>query len=156
MEYPESGSNLHWFILRQHGRDVLQMLRKLERTVDKLARWKNHLIFNIRCVKCNFTPKTLKLHSPVNGLKASRILKKTERRLLNIRIAQCTFTIRKLKDERTKIEEELYGKVGDASEKLQQHIEAIYKWKFEETKTSQKKKFEKLRETHQQEIIATE
>ena len=112
MDYPESGSNIHCFILRQHGRDVLQQLRKLEKIVDKLARWRNHLIFNIRCRKSNITPKTLQLKSPINGEKARDILHRAEQRLLNIRIAQCTFRIRKLSEERNNLEEELYLKVG--------------------------------------------
>ena len=36
-------------VLRQHGREVLKLLRSVEKTVRKIARWENHTQFNIRC-----------------------------------------------------------------------------------------------------------
>ena len=46
-------NNIHAFIYRQHGREVLSGLRKLEKVVTKLEAWQNHRHFNIRCVHSN-------------------------------------------------------------------------------------------------------
>ena len=146
MDYPESGTNIHCFILRQHGRDVLHLLRKLEKVVDKLARWRNHLIFNIRCRRTNITPKTLQIKSPINGEKAKDVLHRTEQKLLNIRISQCTFTIRKLCDEKTKLEEDLYQKVGNNWITLQSYIQSAYERKFNSVKDAQRQKFTRMKE----------
>ena len=48
-------------ILRQHGREVLKIVRKGEKALGNLARWQNHKHFNIRCRIDNVIPNSLKL-----------------------------------------------------------------------------------------------
>ena len=43
----EQENNVFDSILRQHGREVLKIVRKWEKTLGKLARRQNHKHFNI-------------------------------------------------------------------------------------------------------------
>ena len=98
----EYNNNFHAVILRQHRREVLKNLRAAENIIEKLARWKNHRIFNIRCLRAGIMPRSIQLSSVVKGTKAETTLHKVERTLLDIRIRQCTFTIPKLEQDLVK------------------------------------------------------
>ena len=100
----ESSNNFQAVILRQHGRNVLRNLQAAENTVVKIAKWTNHRIFNIRCVRTDIIPNSLKIGSVVRGTNAAIVLRKAEKRLLDIRVRQCSFTIAKLEEEYAKRE----------------------------------------------------
>ncbi len=100
----ESSNNFQAVILRQHGRDVLRNLRAAENTAVKIAKWTNHRIFNIRCIQADIVPNSLKLGSVVRETNATIVLRKAEKRLLEIRVKQCSFTIAKLEEEYAKRE----------------------------------------------------
>lgn len=102
MNSQETGLALHSRIIRQHEREVVKTLRGLEIVTMKVACWKNHRYFNTRCLHDNVIPnaKSLQLKSTVKKIKASIILRKAEKKLLNIRISQCHFTVNKLLDEK--------------------------------------------------------
>ena len=95
----DSENNIHAVILRQHGREVLKNLPAAENTSLKIANWSNHRIFNIRCLRAGITPSSIKLNSPIRGVKAETILRKAEKRLLDLRVRHCSYTIAKLKDD---------------------------------------------------------
>ena len=97
-------SNFQAVILRQHGRDVLRTLRAAENTAVKIAKWTNHRIFNIRCIRADIVPNSIKLTSLVKGTNTAIVLRKAEKRLLDIRVRQCSFTIAKLEEEYAKRE----------------------------------------------------
>ena len=138
-------SNLHSKLYRQHGREVVVGLRRLEKTERKLARWINHRHFNIRCARSDVMPNNIRLKSSVRGETSDKILRKTERKLLEVRIRQCTYTIDKLKGERSearsKLESYLPAPLWTEVEMFTEHA---HRQTFEETKTKQRGKFEKL------------
>jgi hypothetical protein len=70
-------------------------LRKLR----KIANYRNHLRFNIRCLHNNLTPKSLHLSSPTKGHKANSTLRKAEKSLINERVRQTYFTLKILNDK---------------------------------------------------------
>ena len=88
--------NLHRRILQEFGQDSLALFRELEKTSKALARYANHLRFTLRCLSEGLTPVSLKLRSPINSISANRIIRNTERKLLNERVRQVNFTIDKL------------------------------------------------------------
>ena len=100
----ESSNNFQAVILRQHGRDVLRNLRAAENTAVKIAKWTNHRIFNIRYIRADIIPNSHKLGPVVRGTNAAIVLRKAEKRLLEIRVKQCSFTIAKLEEEYAKRE----------------------------------------------------
>ena len=65
---------------------------------------------------------------------------------MNIRIAQCTFTIRKLSEERNNLEEELYLKVDNNKNALQKHIQTYYNHIFNSVKDTQRRKFNRMKD----------
>ena len=61
-------------ILRQHGCEVLKIVRKGEKTLGKLTRWQNHKHFNIRCRIDNIIPNSLKLRTYMKGVNDHHII----------------------------------------------------------------------------------
>ena len=132
-------------IIRQHEREVVKMLRGLEKTTRKLACWKNHRHFNTRCLHDNVIPKSLHIRSTVKGIKASTILRKAEKKLLNIRISQCHFTVNKLQDEKELLEANLRTKLTETEmEEVTAFIEHAHETTFRETRERQQRKYDQL------------
>jgi hypothetical protein len=141
----EPNISLHAAILRQHGRDVLKTLRKVENISMKIARWTNHRIFNIRCAKVDIVPRSIKLKSAVTGTKADQIIHKTERQLLDIRIRNCSFTVSKLQDDLQNLESVLFSAIEETKHpEVKQHILRMRTNEFENVKDKQRDKFAKL------------
>ncbi|XP_072036219.1 uncharacterized protein [Amphiura filiformis] len=95
--------NIHQFVNNKFGRDCLQQVRTYEKTARKIATWRNHLRFNLRCLHEEITPRSIKLKSNVSGHRANKILQHAERKLLNERVRQVNFTIDVLKDKQDHI-----------------------------------------------------
>ena len=112
----------------------MKTLRVLEKTTRKVACWKNHCHFNTRCLHDNIIPKSLQLRSAVKGIKASTILREAEKKLLNIRISQCHFTVKKLQDEKELLEANLNTKLTETEmEEVTAFIEHAHETTFQET-----------------------
>ena len=119
----------------------------LEKTANKIARWKNHRHFNVRCVHSNVTPNSIRLKSNIKGTTAQKILKQAEKKLTNLRISQCSFTINKLEDRKKEIEDELFKKLSAKDrEEVQSFVLEAQAYTFESTKTRQRQKFDQLME----------
>ena len=52
-------------IVQKFGEDTFDLTRKYDRTCSKLARFKNHSIFNLRCKKLRVIPPSLRVSCPV-------------------------------------------------------------------------------------------
>ena len=111
MDTQDSSKSLHYKLLSQHGREVIVIFRKAERTGNKLANWRNHRMFNLRCLHKDVIPVSVKLVSNVRGTEARKILCKAEKRLLEVRIRHCNFTIAKLKAAYDSLTSDLYSRV---------------------------------------------
>ena len=156
MDNQKSGTNIHSLIWRQHGRDVIKRLRKLEKISEKLARWRNHRHYNIRCVHSNVTPKCFHLKSPVKGDSANRLLRRTEKKLLQIAIFQCNYTIVKLEEEKQSILIEIARQTSPSvKDAILKHIDDIYEREFTDTKDKQLEKFKQLTSKVQQDTTHT-
>ena len=101
--------NLHRRILEEVGRKGLGSLRELEQTTVKLAGYRNHLRFNLRCLSEGLTPVSLRIKCPIPSPSAQDLIRKTETKLLNFRVRQCNFIIEKLEGnllrQRTELEQ---------------------------------------------------
>ena len=93
--------SIRFWIISQHGRDVLKIAQKLEEVAKNLGAWQNHRHFNLRCLHSNITPRSLLLVSDVKGNAAEKILTRAQKQLLNVRIRQCDFTVKKLTQDQT-------------------------------------------------------
>jgi hypothetical protein len=126
-------------------RDVLKAVRKLENIEKKIARWKNHRLFNIRCLRVDIIPASIRLDSTVRGRNADKIIHNTERKLLNERIKICEFTIKKLSGEKAAIVLQITTVVStNTMAEVEVHIAQAQKAEFDNTKTRQRRKFDSL------------
>ena len=80
---PNRKRNLHQYIRQEYRQDHVKILRKLERIEKKMVDFKNHRRFLLRCLDNNIIPVSLKLRSNIKTPKAKKVIKKTERALLN-------------------------------------------------------------------------
>ncbi|XP_050957575.1 uncharacterized protein LOC127158535, partial [Labeo rohita] len=132
-------------IAEQFGEDSLKVLREYEKTARKVADYRNHVRFHLRCRRYGITPKSLRLRSSLKGHKATDILHRAQKQLLNERIRQVHFTLEVLKQENkllhqklaTKLPEEILYKVTD----FVQHAQLAQHTK---SKERQIKKFDSL------------
>ena len=136
---------------RQHGREVVKGLRELEKTANKIARWKNHRHFNVRSVHNNVTPNSLRLKTSVKGITAQKIIKQAEKKLTNLRISQCSFTIDKLQDKKDELEINLFKHLSqEERQEVETFVARAQSYTFETTKTKQREKFNRLLEKNSQ------
>ena len=112
----------------------------------KLARWTNHRIFNIRCIRAGITPKCLSIHSPIKGSKARTILDKAEKKLLELRVRDCSYNIKKFQGERDQIRKSLSDAIVDpvTRQRTFQHLERMRTAIFDSVKYKQQEKFDRL------------
>ncbi|XP_060756880.1 uncharacterized protein LOC132867932 [Neoarius graeffei] len=137
--------NLHRHVSTHFGMRTLRLVREYEKCSRKLADYRNHLRFNLRCRQSNIIPTSLRLFSTVKGHRAEIILQKAQKRLLKERVRQVHFTIDALQNKtKLRFEEltallpsEVLERVSDLTEKAQlsQHTKG---------KERQMHKFQKL------------
>ena len=137
-------------VIRQHGREVLNMLRKTEKTVRKIARWVNRKVYNVRCRKMALVPPSVRLTSNIVGIRANKILSRAEHQLLDVRIRQCDYTIKKLTEEKVNLISKLDGIL---SPQLQAEVKALllsaHAHTYESTKMAHRARIERLIQKHQ-------
>ena len=85
--------NLHYSIRREFGLENVAILRKWEQLEKKIADFKNHRRFTLRCLSQKITPNSLKLKSNIKTSKGKRILERAERQLANERVRSINNTI---------------------------------------------------------------
>ena len=145
MDLPGTKNNLFSIVLRQHGRDVLKTLRNLENTVRKLARWKNHRTFNIRCAKAKITPTSIRLATNIPGVKAAKVLTRAEGQLLDIRIRQSKYTINQLEKKEAELKTSIFSIVSaNTQSEIKKLLDRAFTTVSDETRTRQQQKFTRL------------
>ena len=70
----------------QFGQESVHQLRQLEHRQKKIARYRNHIVFDLRCRDESVTPPSLSLHVPVPSARAREITRKAEKQLLRERL----------------------------------------------------------------------
>jgi len=78
--------NLFNTIRSEYGQNVVKQVRGLENTQKKLFRYRNHLVFALRCRDESITPPSLKLCCLIRTENARRVITKTEKSLVKVRI----------------------------------------------------------------------
>ena len=97
---PNRKRSIHQYIRQEYGQENVKIFRKLERTEKKMADFKNHRRFLLRCLDNNIITVSLKVKSSLKTPKAIKIIRKTERALLNERIRTINNTIEMLEHEK--------------------------------------------------------
>ncbi|XP_072033196.1 uncharacterized protein [Amphiura filiformis] len=141
--------NFHANIRTDYGKDCLDNIRHLEKTGQKIARYRNHLRFSLHCKHQNITPVSLRLSSTVKGRKADNILRRAERALLNVRVGQIVNKINNLNQEKDRLESVIYSASelpSNVTAEIKTRTERSQVKEHELSKTRQKNKFSRLLE----------
>ena len=127
----------------------MEEVRSWEGKEHKLARYKCHLHFNLRCLSENIVPKGIKPNlKQFNSKSEKQILCKTHRSILNCQIRYCNKIIKDLKSPINKIQDKI--KANSTNKDFKDITNQITKTEervFKTTKTHQIKKVNFLKRT---------
>ena len=85
--------NLHNLIETEFRRESVTLLREWEKHVKKLADFKNHRRFTLRCLSQKITPVSLKLKRNIKTDRGLKIIQRAEKQLMDERVRQINNTI---------------------------------------------------------------
>ena len=109
-----------------------------------MARYRNHLRFNLHCKHHDVTPVSLKLRTTITGKKVDNILKKTEKQLLNVRIGQTVKKLKDLEERSAEYDRQVFSQIPDKHEEVIAHITSAQKKEHQISKQRQQNKFKRL------------
>ena len=101
--YTNKDSNLISDLRTRYGEESVRLLRKWEITVKKMADFRNHRRFMLKCIKASITPVSCKIKNPLQT-KTKRsydIIHKAEKQLLYERIRNINSTLDMLENNRS-------------------------------------------------------
>ena len=144
MELPQK-LNLHKRLKLEHSHMTLKRVREWEKLERLCARFHNHLHFTIHCKHRNITPVSLHIKSSMKGEMAKKIILRTQKSLMNVRIGEINFKIRTLKALIADINEELFIQLPrDTYMEVVNWVRHVHKEEWTKCWTRQQQKFEKL------------
>ncbi|XP_072027782.1 uncharacterized protein [Amphiura filiformis] len=137
--------SIHSVIRKEYGKDCLKLTKDFEKTSRKVANYRNHLRFSLRCLHADVIPRSARLQSTIKGSRVEKILHNTERKLLNERIRQINYTINKLNTKKEEISGELETQLPlETYKRVQEFTAHAQLSQHEKTKTRQVAKFGRL------------
>ena len=141
--------NLFNNLSRRYGQSCIEEVRSWEGKEHKLARYKCHLHFNLRCLSENIVPKGVKLNLKQFQSKTEKeILCKTHISIINCRVRHCNNIIKDLKSQITQIQDKIKGIMSSIDfNNITKQITKTKERVFTTTKTHQIKKFNFLKKT---------
>ena len=91
-------SNIFKYLKDKYGEESVGLVRKWENTIKKMADFRNHRCFTLRCIKVRLTPVSCKLKNPLQFKtnKSYQIIHKAERKLLYDRVRSINVIVEKL------------------------------------------------------------
>ena len=75
--------NLHAYINQEYGQGSIFLLRRWEKLEKKMANFRNHRPFTIKCLKNNIIPVSVRLKTNIKTTKGLDIIRRAEKQLLN-------------------------------------------------------------------------
>ena len=137
--------NLHSIIEKEFGRESVAIFRDWEHHVKKLADFKNHRRFTLRCLSQKITPVSLRLKRNIKTERGIKIIQRVEKQLMDERVRQtnntidiCSNLINTCMNElKVKIRQELF-------EKCQEFIDRIRERRHKTVLERHLKKYERL------------
>ena len=117
----------------------VKTFRQWEKLEIKMAEFKNHRRFTLRCLSKGLTPVSIKLKTKMQTSKGNQILRKAERMLMNERVRTVNNTIIMLNCQAdTCINKSILNQ--DAMEKCHEFINSIRERRHYKTMVRQKKR----------------
>ena len=139
--------NLFNNLNQRYGQSYIEEVRSWEGKEHKLAKYKCHLHFNLRCLSQNIVPEGVKLNiKQFTTFQEKKIICKTHRSILNSHVRQCNRIIDNLKLQINKIKTSIKTNNSDFIDVSNTIIKSKEKV-FKITKNCQIKKFNYLQKT---------
>ena len=149
MSHGVKSNNLFHTLHQRYGQSLIKEVRSLEGKEHKLVKFKQHRVFNLRCLKENTVPKSVKLNfKQFKQLNECKILCKTHRQILNSRVRKTNRTIDKISKDIESLRSNIKNKVSTPH--FESITDVIYKSKeklFKQVKQRQVRKFKHLQDS---------
>ena len=149
MSHGVKSNNLFHTLHQRYGQSLIKEVRSLESKEHKLVRFKQHRVFNLRCLKENVVPKSVKINfKQFKPLNEQKILCKTHRQILNSRVRKTNKAIDKFNKDIELLRSNIKNKVSTSH--FESITEVIFKSKeklFKQIKQHQVRKFRHLQKT---------
>ena len=149
MSHGVKSNNLFHTLNQRYGQSLIKEVRSLEGKEHKLVRFKQHRVFNLRCLKENVVPKSVKLNfKQFKQLNECKILCKTHYQILNSRVRKTNRTIDKISKDIESLRSNIKTKVSPPH--FESITDVIYKLKeklFKKVKEHQVRKLKHLQES---------
>ena len=128
MSHGVKSNNLFHTLNQRYGQSLIKEVRSLEGKEHILVRFKQHRVFNLRCLKENVVPKSVKLNfKQFKQLNERKILCKTHHEILNSRVRKTNRTIDKISKDIELLRSNIKTKVS--SPHFESITDVIYKSK---------------------------
>ncbi len=137
--------NLFSKVRTNFGQPTVKIIREWDKTARKLARNRNHLVFNLRCKDEEICPSSLKIKCPIKTKTAEDIVLKARKDLLRERIRITQNIVNQLGDDVERIEDKFNTAVPqDIAIEVKNFVKRSSEKEFSKTKNRHQEKLEKL------------
>ena len=99
--YTNKDSNLISYLRTKYGEESVRLVRKWKITVKKMADYRNHRRFTLKCIKASITPVRCKLKNLLKTKRSYEIIHKAEKQLSNERIRNINNTLEMFEKNRS-------------------------------------------------------
>ena len=129
---------------RLYGQSIVELTSKYGRCRERIARYKNHVIFNLRCKEQGIIPRSLHVKSPIDTERGKRIASRASEQFVNERLRLTNYRLRQLEDERKWREIGLRRAMSQEHfAKIMQMSEETAEYEFNKTKEQQRRKMDR-------------
>ena len=98
--YTDKNNNLISDLRTKYGEESVSLVRKWKIGAKKMADYRNHRRFTLKCIKASITPVTCKLKNTLKISKTYNIIQKVGKQLLYECIRNINSTLKTLKTQR--------------------------------------------------------
>ena len=133
-------------IKETYGTETLKLIRSLETSYKAFGRYESHLRFSLQCKHTDIIPKSIQVKTGINSNEVRRIVHKTKKAILNIRITEIYQKKKKIQNKiHTKLEVLKEQISSETVIEVEKYLEERRTQSFESARENQKKKYMKLK-----------
>ena len=142
--------SLHAFIKEEFGQRSIFLLQQWEKLEKKMANYRNHQRFTIKCLKKEVIPVSIRLKTNIKTSKGLQIIRRAEKQLLNECIRSINNTLELLMMKRDTCIQELKDTILDKEDDQKTFegfgtlIKRVIECQHNKVMQRQKQKFEAL------------
>ena len=136
--------------VKRYGEGTFHFVRRYETVSKCYSKWKNNVLFNLRCKKLDLIPRSLRMKCPIKTERGRAIARSASRAFVKERLRIAELRKRELEEQKRGVEMELRQRLDeDIFDKLTSLTDKKVEKIFVKTRTAQCQKFIKLQEEKQ-------